>query len=240
MAGFRGTSTSPEGRAEKGGPGAKATRVFIVSDLRLHGEGLAEALDRDPRIEMLGSKVETGSTIAEVRRLQPDVVLIDMVGERYAWATRASRQAAPQAHIVALGISDFESDIIDCAEAGASVYLTRDASLDDLVATIERITKGEVVCPPRVAATLIKRIGALATRDASLPALTPRELEIMELIERGMSNKQVANTLVIELSTVKNHLHNIFEKLQVHSRTEAVARMRSYPRPREPSSTVEP
>src|SRR2546421_13075479 len=121
-------------------------------------------------------------------------------------------------------------DVLASAEAGAIAYVPREASLEDLVAVIECAVRGEAVCSPRVAGALLRRIAVLATdgRSDRVPArLTKREREIMGLIDEGLSNKEIAKRLRIEVATVKNHVHNILEKLQVHRRGEAAARVRA-------------
>jgi two-component system, NarL family, nitrate/nitrite response regulator NarL len=123
-----------------------------------------------------------------------------------------------------LGISGASPDVIACAEAGISGYVTREATLADLVATIERTTRGEAVCPPAVTASLLERIAVLANarrdRPPLLDQLTNREAEIVRLIELGMSNKEIASTLCIAVPTVKNHVHNVLSKLNLQRRRD--------------------
>jgi DNA-binding NarL/FixJ family response regulator len=128
--------------------------------------------------------------------------------------------------VVALSAPESEREGVACAEAGVAGYVARDASIQDLVAAVTSAARGEVVCPPSIAASLMRE---LARRAAGLPAmgtgarLTPRERQVIELIDRGLSNKEIARTLHIALSTVKNHVHNILEKCQVGRRMEAVS-----------------
>ncbi len=131
---------------------------------------------------------------------------------------------------MALAVSEVESDVLAWAEAGVVGYVPREASLEDLVSTIEAVVRGELRCSPRIAATLFRRVTKLSANRRHTPQgihLTPRELEILDLIDHGLSNKQIAGKLGIEVATVKNHVHNILEKLQVNRRGEAAARMRS-------------
>ena len=130
---------------------------------------------------------------------------------------------------MALGVSEAEDDILECAEAGIAAYVLREGSIEDLVETLEATVRGELCCTPKVAATLMRRLAALAaTQPSALDAthLTSRELGILRLIERGLSNKEIAGRLFIEVSTVKNHVHHVLEKLQVRTRGEAAARYR--------------
>jgi DNA-binding NarL/FixJ family response regulator len=124
-------------------------------------------------------------------------------------------------------VPETEHDVIPCAEAGVAACLPRETTLADLSATIERVAAGESNASPRVAAMLLRRIATLAERNSPEANLTAREEEILVLIDDGLSNKQIARRLSIELPTVKNHVHNILEKLHVHRRYEAAARMRA-------------
>jgi DNA-binding NarL/FixJ family response regulator len=213
-----------------GAESARVIRVLIVSDLCLYAEGIAEVLGRRKEIEMLGTAGDCRTCLASIRALRPDVVLIDAAIEECMGAVRAIREAAPEVEIVALAVPEMEHEIVSFAEAGVSGYVTRSASLADLVLALQNVTRGELICTPQMTATLFKRVGMLAAeRPRREPAchLTRREEEILGLIEEGLSNKQIAQRLIIEVATVKNHLHNIFEKLHVHRRADAVARARS-------------
>ena len=121
-----------------------------------------------------------------------------------------------------------EQDVVACAEAGVAGYVTRDASIDDLVATIDSVVRGEALLSPTVGATLLRGVAAPAVGDRHDigERLTAREWEVLDLVGEGLSNKQIAKRLEIETPTVKNHVHNILEKLDAHSRTEAAARAR--------------
>jgi two-component system, NarL family, nitrate/nitrite response regulator NarL len=209
------------------------TSVFIVSELRVYGEGLADALGRYPQISLLGAATEMPSAVRAIRACRPDVVLIDIGVEGGVAAVRGIRAAAPNADLVAMAVPEAAADIMEYAEAGISGYVTRNGSLQDLVEAVEGAARGELICPDRLAATLFRRVEAVAAErsdpDADGPRLTPRELEVMELVEEGLSNREIAERLCIALPTVKNHLHSIFEKLHVHRRSEAAACVRSNP-----------
>jgi DNA-binding NarL/FixJ family response regulator len=127
-----------------------------------------------------------------------------------------------------------EHRILACAEAGASGYVPHDASLEELLTVVQAVAQGELLCSPRMAASLFRRLAALASagtgRDHQVVGtLTDREREITLLLERQLSNKDIARTLHIEVATVKNHVHNILHKLGVATRTEAAARLRAAP-----------
>ena len=213
---------------ETRGPGSPIG-VFVVSDVRLYREGLAHSLKRDGRLTVLG----TGGRVADAFGLEVArndvVVLLDLALRDALGAVRALVERSTRVVVVALGVSEKTERIVECAEAGVVGYVCRDQSLDDLVRTVSSAVKGELDCSNRVAGALIRRLGRLAALRGSDPEathLTLRERQVAELIDEGLSNKEIAARLHIELSTAKNHVHNILEKLGVHRRGEAAARLR--------------
>jgi two-component system, NarL family, nitrate/nitrite response regulator NarL len=164
--------------------------------------------------------------------LLPDVVLLDMALENSWLTARALHEALPRTAIVALAIPESEGHVLGCAEAGICGYVTRDGSLEDLLTTVVRAANGEAFCSPRIAAGLFRRVAALSSagpaRAPGSPSarLTGREVEVVGLIDDGLSNKQIARRLCIEVPTVKNHVHSILDKLGASSRGEAAARVR--------------
>lgn len=205
-------------------------RVLVVDDTRLYREGLAHILGRGGEIVIVGTAAHQEESLDRIRELHPDLVLLHMAIPESIPTLRAIVDAAPDVRVVAIGVTDSESEVVACAEAGVAGYLLRDGSLDDLVATIQSVARGETLCSPRIAATLLRRLAALAAERQSWKFqghLTPRELEIVQYIDLGLSNKEIAQRLSIEVRTVKNHVHNILEKLQVRRRGEAAARMRA-------------
>lgn len=166
-----------------------------------------------------------------MRSVALDVALVDMAMPDSIATARALVRATPGTPIIALAIPESESHVIACAEAGIVAYVAREATLPDLVAAIEGAARGEAHCSPQVAGSLLRRIGAMsrerAADDGDCGRLTARELEIVTLIDRGLSNKEIAGALFIELATVKNHVHHILEKLGVQRRSQAAARVRA-------------
>lgn len=200
--------------------------VFIVSRVRLYRDGVRHLLERRQGIHVIGGAA-TWERALNLGRLAPaDVLLLDLPIAEGACAIRA---LAP-ARAVALGVAEHEAEVVAWAEAGAAGYVPLDGSLSRLIATIEAVANGETLCSPRIAAALVRRLAAVAG-DSSGPAstaatLTPREREIVLLLDEGLSNKEIASRLYIEVTTVKNHVHNILEKLHVHRRGQAAARLR--------------
>jgi DNA-binding NarL/FixJ family response regulator len=216
-------------------------RILIVSDVRLYREGLVEIIARSPKIEVVGSARDGKTALTSAREGRPSLVLVDMGMAQARDVVRTFSERLPDVKIVALAVSEDETHLIACAEAGVSGYVSREASLDDLVAVIEGIDKGEMVCAPWIVGMLWRRIGTLAAIKLPLPEpgpLTARELEIVDLLEEGLSNKEIASRLIIEVATVKNHVHSILEKLGVQRRAEVatIARMGRTRRALEPAS----
>lgn len=206
-------------------------RALIVADIRLYREGLAQVLARDNRIEVIGTAASMDDGLTDVANLQPDVVLLDMASPDALAGITTITDSFPEIKVVALGVAEVESDVLACAEAGVAGYVLREGSVEDLVATVESAARDELRCSPRVAATLLRRVARLAAArqpGAEGIHLTTRELEILQLINEGLTNKEIAARLFIEVATVKNHVHNTLEKLGVRTRGEAAAKMRRY------------
>ena len=204
-------------------------RVAIISDIRLYREGLADVLGRRPEVDVLGTAANGEVALDCVGRLRPDVALLDMAMLGGIATMRALAAAAPEVKVVALGVPEVEPHVLACAEAGVAAYVPREGSLDDLVTTLKAVAVGEVLCSPRIVAGLFRRVATLALErraERATRGLTARETEILKLVDEGLTNKEIGRRLCIELPTVKNHMHNILEKLQLGSRGEAAAWMR--------------
>ena len=205
-------------------------RVVLLSDVRLYREGLVQVLAGVPELELVGSAPVSDSSLALLESTQPAIVLLEALAARSAPIVHAIRAAVPTSKVIAFAVGDEEEDAILCAEAGAAGYVSREASIDDLVSTIVRVARGEFPCSPRVAALLAQRISSLAARrepGEAAAVLTRREHEILRLIDEGLSNKEIAQRLGIGLSTVKNHVHNILDKTSASRRAQAAARVRT-------------
>jgi two-component system nitrate/nitrite response regulator NarL len=195
--------------------------VTIVG-VRLYRDGLERALAGASSLRLVGSAADVVAAEPLIRREAPDVVLLDVAAGD--GAVRHVRAAAPAAAVVALAIAEDEHDVIPLAEAGVAGYVSRDASVAELVDAIVRVAGGDTVCSPRVAGLLVQRMSRLAgarPRPEAEDRLTARELEVADLL--GLPNKEIARRLSIEVTTVKNHVHNILEKLGVARRADAAA-----------------
>jgi two-component system, NarL family, nitrate/nitrite response regulator NarL len=201
--------------------------VFVVSRTRLYREGIAAALRE--HFTVVGAAADLEAAVGRLKRLAADVVLLDHAIPEGARAVIALRDHSP-ARVLAVAASERETDVIPWAEAGAAGFLGHDASLDELISAVAAVAAGRAACSPHVAAVLLSRVAMLADARRPGPALgdlTQREREVAELLERGLSNKEIATHLTIEVATVKNHVHNVLEKLQVRRRGEAASLLRT-------------
>jgi two-component system, NarL family, nitrate/nitrite response regulator NarL len=193
--------------------------VRLIGEVRLHREGLAALLVNDGRL-----RVADGG-----RASRPvDVVVLDTVAHDGPQSIQRV-VAEVDEPVVALGVPDGEQDVLAIAESGVLGFVERDASIDELVGSVQSAARGEASFPPRVATALLRRVSSPTAVRRPAPGLAPltiRERQIVDLIGEALSNKEIATRLGIEVATVKNHVHNILEKLDVSRRTDAVARLR--------------
>ena len=206
----------------------RQTRVLIIHRNRLFREGLAFVLAQQQTITVVGAVAEASAVLGELEGLHLDVILLDLglPGRQGLGEARQIRAVFPDAKILMIGLTQTESDILACIEAGAAGCLLEEASLEDLLNHIQAVAADEALWPPKVAGVLLSRIAESARERElrqvlGLPNLTRRELEIIALIEERLSNKEIAIRLRIEVQTVKNHIHNILDKLQLDDRKEA-------------------
>ena len=200
--------------------------VFILVGVRLYRDGIVDALRRDPRFRVVGSAASLRTAREGLEGLvrAPHAALIDLDLPEGFGAARALHEAWPTIAVVALAVREADDDIVSWAEAGVSGIVGRNASIAELLDAVGAAVADEVLCSPAVAGALLRRVAAMSAGGARHdgPPLTRRERQIVRLIADGLSNKEIASALHIELATVKNHVHNILEKLGVGHRTEAV------------------
>ena len=204
-------------------------RLLILGEVGLYGEALAGSLGRDERFEVVAFAAGVEEALELLEQVDAEILLLDNGMTDRTVVVRELAAAAPHVKLIALAVPESEEEVIALAEAGASAYVTPDASIENLAAVVQGVERGEVLTSPGMVAGLFRRIAALArerTVDPIEENLTARELDVLRLIEEGLSNKEIAAALSIELATVKNHVHRILEKLHVHRRSEAAARAR--------------
>lgn len=200
------------------------TRVLIVVGIRLYREGLTQLLSAQQGFVVVGAESNGATAATQIEQLTPDVALVELGMPDLDVITSALAARPSPIPLVVMGIADSDSDVLACAERGAAGYVTRDDSVEQLTGTIRRAAKGELICSPRTAGSLIRRLGTLAAELRPGPPtvqLTRREREVAALMGEDLSNKEIATRLSIEVATVKNHVHSVLDKLRVHRRAEA-------------------
>lgn len=206
-------------------------RILIATDIRFYREGLAEILNRYDDFHVVATASCRADVTVQMERAQPQVVLLDSAMPESHRTTRVIAETSAATAVLVLAVPETERDILACAEAGACGFVPRDASIKELVKSIRSALQGELRCSPRVASTLMRRVWKLArgskTKASAAQSLTARQREILELVDEGLANKEIAQRLHIGLPTVKNHVHNILEKLRVRNRRQAAALFRS-------------
>lgn len=203
------------------------TDVFVVAPIRVHRESLAAALETVEDLRVVGDAATLDDALPRLRDPRhPLVALVD--GALLADLVLAAPLATePELKLVAVGVP--ESEAVAWIEAGASGFVPPDGSLDDVIDAVERVAHDQLAASPQVAALLANRVRRLAAEspDGNPDArLTSREAEVLDLLTDGLSNKQIARRLSIQVQTVKNHVHSVLMKLGVSRRAEAAARMR--------------
>ena len=201
-------------------------RVFIADDNRLLREGLSSMLVEIDDITVVGMAATGSQALDQIKKHIPDVALVDigMPDKDGLDITQVLHNDLPAVRVIILGMPDLTDEIMACIEAGAAGYILKEATFEYLVESIRSVYRGESFCSPRMAASLFSRVAELAGEriPESSIKLTPREVEVINKIADGLSNKEIAAQLYIEEQTVKNHVHNILDKLQLHNRLEAV------------------
>ena len=211
------------------GLSAERIRVLVADDHALYRRGLEMVLGQEDDIEIVGEASDGAEAIRRTEELLPDVVLMDIRMPRRSGieACTAIKEIVPSTKIVILTISDEESDLYEAVRAGANGYLLKDVPGEEIADGIRAVAGGQSLISPSMASKLLSEFAAMIKKNEErpqmpVPRLTDRELQVLKLVARGMANKEIAVELFISENTVKNHVRNILEKLQLHSRMEAV------------------
>jgi two-component system nitrate/nitrite response regulator NarL len=209
-------------------PRSGRRRLFVMSEVRLLRDGLVLALSQQPSVFVVGSS-DLSVSPTDIAELRPDVVLLDASERGNLEVSPALCQILPSAKIVAFAVADVGEDIIACAEAGISGYIPHTGSIEDVISAVHAAVCGELHCSPQTSALLFGYLALLSGKQrlgAGHDVLTRREKEIATLLEKGLSNKEIARSLRVGTATVKNHVHSILTKLQVPTRLQAGAWLR--------------
>lgn len=206
--------------------------LLLVNETRLMGNVIAAALEGEPDIHVVACTTDINEALQIVREKEIDVALVStrLPDQGALRLTSAITEFTPSTKVLALGLTEEKQHVLRYVEAGATGYVLKDDSLEGLIETIRAAQDGKVFVSPKIAAAIMERLASLArlfsdveNSVADTTELTSRELEVLRLVGEGQTNQQIAETLVIEVGTVKNHIHNILEKLHVSSRGEAAA-----------------
>jgi DNA-binding NarL/FixJ family response regulator len=210
-------------------PTEEAIKVLIVDDHALFRRGLEMVLEGEPDIEVVGEASDGGEAVKRAEQTAPDVVLMDVRMPTLTGieAAQAIKAILPSTRILMLTISDDEADLYEAIKAGASGYLLKEISIEEVAGAVRGVHQGQSLISPSMASKLLAEFAAMVKRrdertEVPGPRLTDRELQVLKLVARGLNNRDIGTELFISENTVKNHVRNILEKLHLHSRMEAV------------------
>jgi DNA-binding NarL/FixJ family response regulator len=215
--------------AKKADQLGEPVRVLIVDDHALFRRGLQMVLEGEPDIDVVGEASDGQEAIERAESTTPDVVLMDVRMPKRSGieATRTIKDTLPSTKILMLTISDEEVDLYEAIKAGASGYLLKEISIEEVADAVRAVHAGQSLISPSMASKLLNEFAAMVKRrdertQVPGPRLTSRELEVLKLVAKGLNNRDIGQELFISENTVKNHVRNILEKLHLHSRMEAV------------------
>lgn len=223
------TRTTSAG-AKGDGAMTKKILVLVIEDNRLLRDGLVALLDSQPDIKVVAAAEGAAAALQRLHEHKPHVVLVDAAlgKHRSHRLVESLKESAPHARLIMMDLLPEEEDVIDFIKRGANGFIAKDATMDDFVATIRHVASGGEVVPPSLTGTLLSHIAKQASVLRGSPMMAPvrmtkREQQITDLIAEGLSNKEIAQRLNIATYTVKSHVHNILEKLALHSRLQIAA-----------------
>lgn len=196
-------------------------RVLIVDDHVMVAQGLSEVIGAEGDMEVVGQARTVQEAELGAQRFEPDVVVMDyrLPDGDGAQATARILARQPDIKIVMVTASDHDTVLAAAIEAGCTGYVTKDRAAQEVVSAVRAASRGEVTVP---AAMLAKLLPRARSQRSAVGALSPREMEVLTLLAEGLSNRDIADRLVVSISTVRNHVQNVISKLGVHSKLEAV------------------
>ena len=209
----------------------ESIHVLIADDHSLYREGVRKMLSVAQDIEIVGEATSGDEAVAQALALQPDVILMDlkMPGVNGIEATRRILYASPRIGVLVLTMFETDETVFAAMRAGARGYLLKDVDQEDIIRAVKAVSRGDAIFSPAIAERLIHYFAALrpGAADLAFPELTDREREILHLIAQGHSNSEIAERLLLRTKTIQNHVSNIFSKLQVADRAQAIVRARN-------------
>ncbi|HYS02865.1 MAG TPA: response regulator transcription factor [Candidatus Eisenbacteria bacterium] len=202
----------------------QVARVLIADDQTLFRSGLARLLEEDPRVQIVGQAVDGLDAVKQAGTLKPDVVLMDLKMPNLdgVEATRKIVNEHPEIRVLVLTTFDADSYVLHALRAGASGYVLKDSQAPAIVSSILAVAAGERVMASAVANRVVDMLTGTTTPKEFYDGLTAREVEILKLLATGQANKQIAYHLRISEKTVRNHVSNMYAKLQIYDRSQAV------------------
>ena len=213
---------------------SKTISIVLIEDNRMLREGLASLIREQPGFTILAASANIIEALQKIREAKPRIVLVDFGLENHdsLRLTATLHAEVPEARVIVMGLLPLHEDVADFVRAGASGFVMKDAALDDFVRTIRLVADGTDVLPTQLTGSLFTQIAQRALVGGKSPVLeavrlTQRERQVVELLGEGLSNKEIAASLHVAIHTVKSHVHNVLEKLALHTRLEVAAFTRS-------------
>lgn len=205
--------------------------LVLIDDNRLLRDGIVAMVRSQPGFKVLAASADAAEALEKVKEAKPDIVLVDfgLVDHDSLSLTATVHAEVPEARVIVMGLLPAQEDVANYVRAGASGFIMKDANFDEFFATIRLVARGVQVLPPQLTSSLFTQIAENAVTKSTpkviLDAvrLTTRERQVVDLLGEGLSNKQIAARLHIAVHTVKSHVHNVLEKLALHSRLEVAA-----------------
>jgi DNA-binding NarL/FixJ family response regulator len=208
----------------------KKIKILLLEDNRILRDGIKALVNAQPDLKIVAASEGKHETLREVRSLKAHVVLLDLglQNENGLEVVKTLSREMPETKVIGMGLIPSQLDIIEIVEAGAAGFILKDASIGDFLETIRSVARGHKVLPPLLTGSLFNHVVQLALRQGKRNLskgvrMTKREREIIVLIAEGMSNKDIAERLNLSTYTVKSHVHNVMEKLALHSRLQIAA-----------------
>ena len=224
----------------------KRIRLLLIEDNRLLREGMTQMIRKQPDLDIVAASENFKSVEPAAQKLNPHVVLLDQClrDQNSLRAVEEIKKIIPQAKVIVMGLIPVRADIVAFVKAGASGFILKEASLRDFLKTIRSVVEGAKVLPPQLTGSLFSQIVEDAARNGKVvPAdvrITRRQREIIDLIDKGLTNKEIAQRLHLAVHTVKSHVHNLLEKLALHSRLDVASLVNSRGTPESKSDKIDP